>query len=148
MLKALPTHGSCLVCGAENPHSMGLSWYVEEADGSIFASFVLDEAQQGPPGHAHGGASAAILDEAMGAAVWYAGHNVAVVHLSLDYRKPLPLHQRLTCRARLEKQDGRKIYASGEIYLPDGQVAVHGRGIYVPAPQLFEAARYRPAAQP
>lgn len=80
----------------------------------------------------------------MGAAVWYAGHNVAVVHLSLDYRKPVPLHQPLSCRARMEKQEGRKIYATGEIYLPDGQVAVRARGIFVPAPHLFEPNRYRP----
>lgn len=142
MRQALPEHGTCLVCGKENPHGMGLTWYVEE-DGSIFASFILSEAQQGPPGHAHGGAAAAILDEAMGAAVWYAGYNVAVVHLSLDYRKPLPLHQPLSCRARMERQDGRKLHASGEIYLPDGTVAVRARGIFVPAPHLFEQERYR-----
>jgi len=141
--KPLPFHGSCLVCGNENPHGMGLTWYVEE-DGTITASFVLNETQQGPPGHAHGGASAAILDEAMGAAVWYAGHNVAVVHLSLDYRKPVPLHQSLSCRARMERQEGRKIYASGEIYLPDGAVAVSARGIFVAAPHLFDKERYRP----
>lgn len=143
MATALPFHGICLVCGEENPHGMGLTWYAE-ADGSVSASFVLDEAQQGPPGHAHGGASAAILDEAMGAAVWYAGYNVAVVHLSLDYRKPVPLHQPLSCRARMEKQEGRKIYATGEIYLPDGQVAVRAHGIFLPAPHLFEPNRYRP----
>ncbi len=143
MATALPFHGICLVCGEENPHGMGLTWYAE-ADGSVSASFVLAEAQQGPPGHAHGGALAAILDEAMGAAVWYAGHNVAVVHLSLDYRKPVPLHQPLSCRARMEKQEGRKIYATGEIYLPDGEVAVRAQGIFVPAPHLFEANRYRP----
>ncbi len=140
--KPLPFHGSCLVCGTENPHGMGLTWYVEE-DGTITTSFALNEAQQGPPGHAHGGALAAILDEAMGAAVWYAGHNVAVVHLRLDYRKPVPLHQPLSCHARMERQEGRKIYASGEIYLPDGAVAVSAKGIFVPAPHLFEKERYR-----
>lgn len=46
MATALPFHGICLVCGEENPHGMGLTWYAE-ADGSVSASFVLDEAQQG-----------------------------------------------------------------------------------------------------
>ncbi|RME90174.1 MAG: PaaI family thioesterase, partial [Anaerolineae bacterium] len=96
-----------------------------------------------PPGHAHGGASAAILDEAMGAAVWRAGYNVAVINLEIRYRKPLPLNQVLTLRARLSRRYREKLFATGEIYLPDGTVAVTGRGVYKEAPQLFEANRFR-----
>jgi uncharacterized protein (TIGR00369 family) len=141
-MKKLPEHGKCFVCGSSNPHGIGLTWY-SHADGSISSEFTLTEAQQGPPGHAHGGASAAILDEAMGAAVWYGGNNVAVVNLNLDYKKPLPLGQPLTCEAHVDSTEGRKIFATGKILLADGSVAVSGRGIYVEAPQLFEQTRFR-----
>lgn len=137
MRRQLPYHGWCFVCGTENPRSIGLTWFVED-DGRLTADFTLNDSQQGPPGHAHGGASAAILDEAMGLVVWAAGHKVAAVNLEINYHKPLPLHQPLTLEARITQQDSRKIFSTGEIKLPDGSVAVSGRGIYVVAPSLFE----------
>ena len=141
-MKKLPEHGVCFVCGTANPHGLGVTWYADEV-GAIISEFTLSEGQQGPPGHAHGGASAAILDEAMGAAVWRAGYNVAVVNLNINYHRPLPLGQHLSLKARMTKRGKRKIYAHGEIRLPDGSVAVSGRGVYIEAPQLFEPVRFR-----
>jgi len=137
MKRQLPYHGWCFVCGHDNPHSIGLTWYVDD-DGVMTAEFTLNEAQQGPPGHAHGGASAAILDEAMGLVVWAAGHKVAAVNLEINYHKPLPLDLPLTLEARITQMDERKIFSAGEIKLPDATIAVSGRGIYVVAPKLFE----------
>lgn len=136
-MKKLPDHGWCFVCGTTNPHSIGLTWWVND-QGIMTSEFTLNDAQQGPPGHAHGGASAAILDEAMGLVVWAAGLKVAAVNLEINYHKPVPLHQILSLEARITEQDERKIFSTGEIKLPDGSVAVSGRGIYVVAPQLFE----------
>ena len=137
MKRQLPYHGWCFVCGHDNPHSIGLTLYVDD-DGVMTAEFTLNDAQQGPPGHAHGGASAAILDEAMGLVAWAAGLKVAAVNLEINYHKPLPLHQPLTLETRVIEQDERKAFSTGEIYLPDGTVAVSGRGIYVIAPKLFD----------
>lgn len=136
MKRKLPEHGWCFVCGSENPHSIGLSWYVDD-DGILTSEFTLNESQQGPPGLSHGGASAAILDEAMGLTVWATGLKVAAVNLEVNYHKPLPLHQPLRLEAHITEQDERKIFSTGEIHLPDGTIAVSGRGIYVVAPQLF-----------
>ncbi len=142
MKRRLPEHGWCFVCGTENPHSIGLNLWIED-DGRLTSEFTLNEAQQGPPHLAHGGASAAILDEAMGLAVWAAGLKVAAVNLEINYQKPLPLNQPLTLEARVTEKDERKIFSSGEIRLSDGTVAVSGRGIYVIAPQLFEKVRLK-----
>lgn len=141
MKRQLPYHGWCFVCGHENPHSIGLTWWVDE-DGIMTSEFTLNEGQQGPPGHAHGGASAAILDEAMGLVVWAAGHQVAAVNLEINYHKPLPLNRPLSLAARITQRDERKIFSTGEIKLADSTVAVSGRGIYVAAPQLFESVRF------
>jgi len=135
MKQKLPEHGWCFVCGSENPHSIGLTWWVD--DGVLTSDFTLNDSQQGPPHHAHGGASAAILDEAMGLVVWATGLKVAAVNLEVNYLKPLPLHQPLTVEARITQKDERKIFSSGEIKLSNGVTAVNGRGIYVIAPQLF-----------
>jgi uncharacterized protein (TIGR00369 family) len=137
MKRQIPYHGWCFVCGHENPHSIGVTWYVDD-NGVLTSEFILNEAQQGPPGHAHGGASAAILDEAMGLVVWAAGHKVAAVNIEINYHKPLPLNQPLTLETRISQMDERKIFSAGEIKLADSTVAVSGRGIYVVAPKLFE----------
>ena len=138
-LKQLPEHGSCFICGTENPHNVGLHWYVDEK-GVVSSEFTLTTAQQGPPGHAHGGLSAAVLDEVMGAAVWQAGYTVAAAKIEVNYRKPVPLETLITTKGYITRRRGRKIYARGEIYLEDGTLLVEGKGLFVIAPQLFEGS--------
>ena len=133
----LPEHGPCFVCGAENPHSIGVTWCIRE-DGAVVTEIVFTQAQQGPPGHVHGGASAAVLDEAMGAAVWGAGFKALAVNLTVDYRRPLPIGQPVFVEAHLVDREGRTVKTRGEIRLADDTVAVVGRGIYVHASQLIE----------
>jgi len=84
MKRQIPYHGWCFVCGHENPNSIGITMFVDD-DGTLTSKFTLTEKQQGPPGHVHGGASAAILDEAMGLVVWAAGHKVAAANSGLIY---------------------------------------------------------------
>ncbi len=141
-LHPVPEHGVCLVCGSQNPHGFGLTW-LAAPDGRILAEFTLDEKAQGPDGYVHGGASAAILDEGIGVAIWRAGYNVAVVRLNVTYRKALPLGQPLRLEARLVKKEGRRLYGHGVISLADGTPAVEAEGVYVEAPQLFAQNRYR-----
>lgn len=109
-----------------------------EEDGRLTSEFTLNEAQQGPPGHAHGGASAAILDELMGLVVWAAGHKVLAANININYRKPLPLRQPLLGESRIVEVGERKIISEGKILLPDSTVAVEGSGVYVVAKRFFE----------
>lgn len=126
----------CFVCGSENPSGMGVRWYVRE-DESIWGKVTLGERQQGPPGHAHGGATAALLDEAMGGAIWHAGYMVMSVNLSVNYRRPVPLGAALEVSGRFVRQEGRKIHAIGQVQLSDGSVAVEATGMYVEVPGVL-----------
>jgi uncharacterized protein (TIGR00369 family) len=137
MKRQLPYHGWCFVCGNENPHSIGITMFVDD-EGVLTSEFTLSDTHQGPPGHAHGGASAAILDEVMGLVVWAAGHKVLAANININYRKPLPLHQPLLAEARITEVSGRKIISQGKILLPDATVAVEGSGVYVIAKRFFE----------
>ena len=151
LTKTLPEHGYCFVCGHENPHGIGIIWQArfqqaQQVDekfppGSVLvlADFQFDKHQQGPPGHAHGGASAAVIDEAMGAVVWQSGHRALLAHIELDYKLPTPLNTPVRAEAWVERVDGRKIYARGHILLADGQVAVSGSGLYLHIPGFFTA---------
>ncbi|MDE3156231.1 MAG: PaaI family thioesterase [Acidobacteriota bacterium] len=64
---------------------------------------------QGPPGHAHGGSMAAVLDEAAGAAAWLAGHQVLIARLTTDFRQVLPLGTDARLDAWVERVEGRKV---------------------------------------
>lgn len=141
-LTPISPHGQCYICGDANPHGIGLTWYARE-DGSIFTEATLTIKQQGPDGYIHGGASAAILDEIIGVAIWRAGYNVAIVNLNVNFRQAIPVDTTIIAEARMTEKDGRKIFGTGEIKLPDGSVAVSGKGIYVEAPHLFKESRYR-----
>jgi uncharacterized protein (TIGR00369 family) len=138
-LKQLPEHGSCFICGSENPHNIGLRWVVDEK-GVVSSEFTLTLAQQGPPGYAHGGLSAAVLDEVMGAAVWQAGNTVAAAKIEVNYRRPVPLEKLIKTKGFITRRVRRKIYARGEIFFEDGTLLVEGKGLFVIAPQLFEGS--------
>lgn len=112
---------------------------LQHSEKGISGALELGDAFEGPPGHVHGGVSAALLDEAMGMAVWSAGYPVVLVNLNTSYEAPLPLHRLISVQARLLRVEGRKVFAEGALLLPDGKAAVRGTGIFVQAPQLFPA---------
>lgn len=134
-MKRLPEHGPCFVCGTENPHSFGFVFYL---DGDmVVAEGTLTRAQQGPPGHAHGGSLAAVMDEVMGRALWETGYKVVAAHLEFDYRAPTPLNTKLRVEAGHAVPRNRSISITSRLLLPDGTVAVEGRGVFVELGDAF-----------
>lgn len=119
------------------PDGFGMRFHVHE-NGVVSGKITIRIDKQGPPGHVHGGALIALLDEAMGAAAWYAGHQAVAVHLSFDLKAAIPLDVEITVWGEIQSKDGRKIWTISRIILPDGRVAVDGRGLFLETPQLFE----------
>ncbi|OGR29888.1 MAG: thioesterase [Desulfuromonadales bacterium GWD2_61_12] len=70
---------------------------------------------EGPPGHAHGGAIAAVLDEVLGLAAWNAGHAIVVGNLNVGFRSLLPLQQVVTVETDIVSVAGRKVMVHGRI---------------------------------
>ncbi len=136
MDRRLSEHGICFVCGRENPHGFGVQWWLRD-DGTVHTRLAFRQEHQGPPGHAHGGALAAVLDEAMGAAAWAAGYKVLAGELHIRYRRTVPLGVPVTVEARVVDHQGRKVFTQGVIRLPDGQVATQAQGVFIEAPHLF-----------
>ena len=139
---ALPGHGSCYICGRDNPSALGITFYLR--DGRVSTAFTLDDRQQGPPRHAHGGCLSAVLDEAMGAAAWCAGHPVVAAKLEVDFRRAVPLGVPLTVEAWVSSSEGRKVWTESELKLPDGNVATRGRGLFIEKRELFEGDYFVP----
>lgn len=100
-------------------------------DGSVRGTVRLGVQYQGPPGFAHGGISALLLDHGLGVANGWAGRSGRTASLTLDYRRGVPLYAPLVLTARQERVDGRKIWATGELLTADGELCVEASGLFV-----------------
>jgi len=82
-----------------------------------------------------------VLDEVIGAAVWLAGYAVVAANMDVNFRLPVPLHQLIQTKGYVVRREGHKVYARGEIFLPDGTLLVEGTGLFIEAPHLFENSK-------
>jgi uncharacterized protein (TIGR00369 family) len=126
----------CFVCGLGNIAGLQASFF-ETEDCNLVATFTPTEQHQSYPGRLHGGIASAILDETIGRAVMVGSETEIwgiTLNLTMKYCKPVPLNIELRVVARVEEQNSRFFTGSGEILLPDGEIAVSGRGRYMKAP--------------
>ncbi|MEZ4864655.1 MAG: PaaI family thioesterase [Caldilineaceae bacterium] len=135
-----PNSYHCFICGVKNVAGLQVAFYeTTDADGNaeILARFTGRLEHQGYPGRMHGGVATGILDETIGRAInigdpgqvpmaWGVTADFAV-----RFHQPVPLKVELTARGRITHENRRLFEGSGELYLPDGTVAVSATGKYV-----------------
>jgi acyl-coenzyme A thioesterase PaaI-like protein len=92
--------------------------YFRDRDQNLVARFWFGPEAEGPPGHAHGGSAAAVLDEVLGLAAWSAGHAVVVGNLNVSFRNMLPLQTVVQVESRIVSEQGRKVLVEGRISGP------------------------------
>ena len=121
----------CFVCGTDNPEGMKLRFvYDEERDGYV-CRFRLGKRYTGPPGHCHGGIIATILDEAMGKVNKIRQVIAVTSEMTVNYLKPVPLHQRLRVESREVKLEGRRHINVAEILNEKGEVLARSQGLFI-----------------
>jgi uncharacterized protein (TIGR00369 family) len=110
----------------------GFGLQFESVDGEFRASYRFASHQQGPPGVAHGGALATLLDEAMTAAAFYAAQEPAfTVNLNVSYRAPVFLGTDISISAKVQEIEGRKISIYAEIKSSEGTVTTVASGLFI-----------------
>ena len=86
------------------------------AEGNVVrAKVIFGPGTQGPPGCAHGGSMAAMLDEIMAFVVWHTGCAAMSTELRVQYRKMLQIPQRCIADARIDSIEGRKVTTSARL---------------------------------
>lgn len=122
----------CLVCGLANDFGLQAAFY-ELDSGELLAIFTPKDEHQSYPGRLHGGISSTILDETIGRAIMinHPGQFGVTVEIALRFKKPVPTDQELRVVARITRDTSRFFEGSGELLLPDGTVAVAGKGRYL-----------------
>ncbi len=131
-----PNSRMCLVCGLKNPHGLFTSFY-ELASGELVGVFTAREEHQSYPGRVHGGIVTALLDETIGRAIMIKyRENIwgVTAEFSTRFLKPIPLDQELRVVGRIVREEGRTFHGTGELLLPNGEVAATGAGRYVKLP--------------
>ncbi len=89
--------------------------YYRDTQQQLQARIWFGPETQGPPEHVHGGAMAAVFDEALGLAAWAAGYSVVVGNLNVSFRNLLPIQQVATVESSIASVDGRKVLVKGRL---------------------------------
>lgn len=101
-------------------------------DKVVSGKATFHDRHEGPPGHAHGGSIATVMDEMMGCAAFSAGYMALAAHLEVDYRKPVPLHTPLTISTEVVKEGNRSVHMKGQLVREDnGQLLVESSAVFV-----------------
>lgn len=131
-LRRLPTYDPCFGCGDENPRGLQVDFYTDGEN--VFAEWTPAEHFMGYRGIVHGGALAAILDEAMGWGAW-AGSGLMgkTAELTVRYVESVPLGRPVLVRAwTAENKRERIVVAACEMTDGAGRVYLRGSGKFMP----------------
>jgi len=121
----------CFACGKNNAEGMRLRFAYDEERDLFVCRFRLGKRYTGPPGHAHGGIIATILDEAMGK-VNKLRHVVALTStITVDYLKPVPLNKPLRVESWEVRVRGRYHTNTAEILNQKGDVLARSKGLFI-----------------
>jgi len=128
------------VSGEPEGDRLRVRYFRRERDGRLVGRAWFGPGAQGPPGHAHGGSMAAVLDEAMGAAAWWDGHLVVAVRLATSFQRMLPLGTDALLEAWVEKIEGRKVWTLGRLLDEDGEPFAEADALFL----KLDPARFMP----
>jgi len=137
-------HGAlnhCFGCGLDNPTGLRLKFFVDP-DKNVACHFRLARRFAGPPGHAHGGIIATLLDEAMSKSNRARGILAMTRHLEVQYLRPVPLGQPLTLTARHLDTHGRRNHTEAHLADASGQILATAKAVFVTVtPDILTKAR-------
>ncbi|OCB37782.1 thioesterase [Mycobacterium malmoense] len=116
------------VIGVRNPLAPPL--VIHEGNGLVWSELVLGAAYEGPAGHVHGGVCAMVLDHVLGATAHKPGRPAYTGTLTLRYHRGTPLLKPLRAEAWVDRVEGVKTFAAGQLSDSDG-VTVSAEGVFI-----------------
>ena len=123
----------CFVCGELNDFGLRAKFY-ETENNELVAIINPSDKHQGYPGRMHGGIAATILDEIIARSISTGKEEQlwgVTLELKTKFRKPVPLGEELKVVGRVTSEGTRSFEGTGEILLPNGEIAVSAEGKYI-----------------
>jgi uncharacterized protein (TIGR00369 family) len=126
-------HGTinhCFGCGQENKTGLRLKFYVDDGH-QIVCPVRIPRRFEGPPGHAHGGVIATLLDEAMSKANRQFGVVAMTRQMEVEYLRPVPLRAPLILTAHRVEVSGRQNRCEAQIVDASNTVLARGKALFI-----------------
>jgi acyl-coenzyme A thioesterase PaaI-like protein len=127
--------GRSWVHGQDGDDRMRVAYFRRDADGALVGRVWFGPWCEGPPGHAHGGSMASVLDDAIGKVGWLSGHRVVAAKIEVSFRRMLPLGSDVLIEAWVESIDGRKVFTRGHLVDAGGAPYAEASGLFVELPE-------------
>jgi uncharacterized protein (TIGR00369 family) len=110
----------CYVCGPDNPSGLRISFWRDGAQGSI-ARYVARAEHGGWNGILHGGVTFALMDEALGWALYYQDVSAVTARVETKFHKPIPVGAKVTVRGWVVKQRKRLFDVHAEVRMESAE---------------------------
>ena len=108
-----------------------LAYFRKADEPTLYAKAWFGKKTMGPPGHVHGGAMAATLDEAMGAAAWMHQHHCVAATIKISFLAMLPIESETVVEANIDRVEGRKIHLRAKLSDVSGKAIAEGTGLFI-----------------
>ena len=132
----------CFVCGPDNPCSLRAESRFDTEKGEVIFTHHFKGHETGAPGKTrlvHGGALAALLDEAQGVLAHHIGHIVMTDQLHMKYHKATPIANAVKIHAWVTTVRKRRLYTRATIENLDGDLLVSSSGRWYLMPERLLA---------
>jgi acyl-coenzyme A thioesterase PaaI-like protein len=126
-----PSQRSFVSGSAASTERTRVSYFRDPANDHLHAEVWFGPQTEGPPESVHGGAIAAVLDEAMGAVCWMNGHPVVGARITINYLHMTPLGFAGHVESWIERIERRKIFIKSRLSDQDGKVHAEGEALFV-----------------
>ena len=108
-----------------------IAYFRKPNEPELYAKAWFGVKTMGPPGHVHGGAMAAALDEAMGAVCWMNGHPVVAATITVTFAAMLKIQTETILEASIDRIERRKIFTRARLIAPSGDVVTEAEGLFI-----------------
>ena len=114
-----------------------VEYFKSAENGHLYAKVWFGPHTDAPPNSVHGGAIAAVLDEAMGAVCWMNAHPVVGARITINYLHLTPLGFAGRVESWIERIDRRKIFIKSRLSDEEGKVHAEGDALFIElAPEM------------
>ena len=115
----------CFVCNPTNERGLRVPFFHDTDAAVVFADFTLDEHFSGAPTYVHGGATLALLDEAMAWAAIAIGGKFAVTHeTTARFDWPVRIGRAYRIQASVTAGDDRRMTTEASVLDDKGRTCV------------------------
>jgi acyl-coenzyme A thioesterase PaaI-like protein len=126
-----PSHRSFVSGQAAAAERTRVEYFRNPDNNHLHAKVWFGPETEGPPESVHGGAIAAVLDEAMGAVCWMNGHPVVGARITINYLHMTPLGFGGHVESWIERIERRKIFIRSRLSDEAGKVHAEGEALFI-----------------